>query len=68
METLTLEPRTKRDIEAVKAFANALKIPIKKNGSPYNPEFIAKIKRGDEDIKAGRYREISLEELEKMCK
>lgn len=42
METLILETKTKREADAIKAFAKALKISIKK--SPYNAEFVAKIK------------------------
>ena len=30
---------------------------------PYNPEFVAKIKKGDEDYKAGRYKTIKPEDL-----
>lgn len=30
---------------------------------PYDPEFVAKIKKGDEDYKAGRYKSINPEDL-----
>lgn len=31
--------------------------------SPYNSEFVAKIKRGDEDIKHGRTKKIAIDDL-----
>ncbi len=55
---------------AFQAFCAALKIPYEKSGeeSPYNLEFVAKIKQGEEDKKAGRGRKITIEELEELCK
>jgi hypothetical protein len=70
METITLKPRTKKEFKAIKAFADVLEIPVKKKNveSPYNPEFVARMKRGDEDIKAGRCRTVTLEELDNLWK
>ncbi len=31
--------------------------------SPYDPEFVAKIKQGDEDIEAGRTTKITLDDI-----
>ena len=31
--------------------------------TPYNPEFVAKIKKGDEDFKTGRFKAIKTEDL-----
>jgi hypothetical protein len=40
METITLEPKTRKEFEIIKAIADALKISVKKNTeSPYNTEF-----------------------------
>jgi hypothetical protein len=36
---------------------------VKEIERPYNPEFVAKIKKGDEDYKAGRYKTIKPEDL-----
>ena len=52
--------------EALKAILKALKIKFEiptKSKSPYNPEFVAKILQGDEDIKAGRTTKIKIEDL-----
>ncbi len=61
METLLVYPESPEKIEALKAFLKALKIDFEE--SPYNPDFVAKIKRGDEDIKAGHTSKISLDDI-----
>lgn len=57
-------------IEAIKAFMKALKIKfeLSKEKSPYNPEFVEKIKQGDEDLKNGKGRTVTLEELDGLWK
>jgi hypothetical protein len=57
METLIVQPKNKEQLTALKAFMKALKVDFKTEKSTvssYNAEFIAKMKRGEEDIKAGR--------------
>jgi len=57
METIIANPKNKEQVTALKAFMKALKMDFKieKNKEKlYTPEFIAKMKRGEEDIKAGR--------------
>ena len=61
METILVYPENPEKAQALKAFLKALKIDFEK--SPYNPEFVAKIKRGDEDIKAGRTSKVSLDDI-----
>ncbi|HAH24614.1 MAG TPA: hypothetical protein DCL77_12830 [Prolixibacteraceae bacterium] len=63
METLIVQPDSKEKLDAIKAFMKALKIPFEASKSPYNPDFVAKIKQGDEDIKAGRTKKISLDDI-----
>ncbi len=60
----------KAQIEAIKAFMKALKIKfeLSKEKSPYKPEFVEKIKQGDEDLKRGKGRTITLEELDNLWK
>jgi hypothetical protein len=48
-------------MKALKAFLKALKIDFEK--SPYNPDFVSKIKRSDEDIKAGRTSKITPDDI-----
>jgi hypothetical protein len=51
METLIVQPKTKEQLTALKAFIKALKIDFKSEKSPYNPDFVEKILQGREDIK-----------------
>ena len=47
MEAITIHPKDKEQLHTIEAFLTALKVPFKKGKkeSPYNPEFIAKIKK-----------------------
>jgi|HubBroStandDraft_6_1064221.scaffolds.fasta_scaffold4011480_2 hypothetical protein len=57
METLIVKPKSKEQLTALKAIMKALKVDFKaeKNAeSPYSPEFVAKMKKSEEDVKAGR--------------
>ena len=51
--------------KAVEAIFKALKVPYKKtkDESPYDPEFVAKIKRGEEASKRGEGMKINMAEL-----
>ena len=51
METLIVQPKTKEQLTALKAFIKALKIDFKSEKSSYNPDFVEKILQGREDIK-----------------
>lgn len=49
----------------------ALKIKFelsKEQGKSHNPEFVKKIKQGDEDLKNGNARSVTLAELDCLCK
>ena len=48
---------------ALKAFMKAFKISFEEKTSPYNPEFVAMIKQGDEDLKAGKGKKVDIEDL-----
>lgn len=72
METISIKAYTNdaSQIEAIKAFMEALKIKfeLEKEESPYRPEFVEKIRQGDEDIKNGRGKHVTLEELDALWK
>jgi hypothetical protein len=55
-------------LETIKAFFKALKIKFEVNtkDKPYNPEFVAKIKRSEEDFKNGRYTSVKVQDLSKF--
>ncbi|HEY4196043.1 MAG TPA: DUF2683 family protein [Mucilaginibacter sp.] len=63
METLIAHPESKEKSDALKAFMKALKIPFEEDKSPYDPEFVKKIKRSEEDFKAGRFKAIKTDDL-----
>lgn len=67
METLIIHPEGEDKAKALKAFLKAFNIRfesyIDEKQNPYNSEFIAKIERGNDDVKAGRTTKISLDEI-----
>ncbi len=72
METINIIAHTNdaSQIEALKAFMKALKIKfeLSEGQNDYNPEFVKKIQEGDEDLKNGKGRSVTVEELEKLWK
>ena len=50
-----MHPKSKEQLSALKAFAKALKIDFETEKSPYNSEFVAKIKDGEKQLVAGNY-------------
>jgi hypothetical protein len=69
-DIIIAHPNSEDKIEALKAFLNALKIKfeIKDGKSPYNKEFVEMIEQGDEDIKKGKGKKVSLKELDDLWK
>ncbi len=63
MKTLIVQPKTKEQPTALKAFIKALKIDFRSEKSPYNPEFVEKILQAKEDIKNGKGTKIAIEDL-----
>ena len=51
MEALTIHPENKEQLEAIKSVLKALKIPFKKEESPYDPEFVKMIRNAEKDRK-----------------
>ncbi len=75
METLIVHPNNKKQLAAIKAVLKALDVNFKpaelndreKAVSLYGKEFVEKIERGGEDIKAGRVVEYTTEQLKNLC-
>lgn len=56
METLIVEPKNRKQLSAIKAFLKALDVSFRKEEeSPYNPEFVAKIKKSEKQFEKGEY-------------
>jgi hypothetical protein len=53
METVIMHPKNKEQLSALKAVAKALKVDFETEESPYNPEFVARIKTNYELAKQG---------------
>lgn len=55
METLKIHAENKEQLKTVKAFLKALKIPFEASReSPYDPEFVAKIKESEQQMREGK--------------
>jgi hypothetical protein len=63
METLIVHPESKEQLVALKAFMKALKISFKAEKSTYDPEFVAMVKQGDEDLKACKGVKVDIDNL-----
>ena len=65
-----IEIKTNEQAEALKAFAMALKMKIRleQDSSSYNPKFIKMIKQGEQDLKESKGVNMTIEELQKLCK
>jgi hypothetical protein len=63
METVIAKPANKEQLAALKAVMKALKVDFTTEKSPYNPEFLAKVERAEEQIKSGKYRKITPSEI-----
>ncbi|MFI5137053.1 MAG: DUF2683 family protein [Sphingobacteriales bacterium] len=63
MGTVIAHPENKEKLAALKVFMKALKIRFEEGKSPYNPAFVEKIKRSEEDFKEGRYKAIKTKDL-----
>lgn len=62
METLIIQPKTKEQLIALKAFMKALKIEYKSEKG-YDPEFVEEVLKSREDIKKGKGVKIATEDL-----
>jgi len=64
MTTLTVRPRNKKELSAIKKILEVLKMDFESNDeNPYNAEFVASVLQGDEDFKNGKGVKIALEDL-----
>jgi len=69
METLIVEPQNKKQLAAVKAVLKALDVNFWKTDEvPYNADFLAKIKRGDEALQRGEGKKMNVDELDELWK
>jgi len=68
-DVLIVHPQTTEQVTVVKAFLEALKIRFEfSKEEVYNPEFVEKILQGKKDIERGRGINLSIKELNDLCK
>jgi len=60
-------PKTDEQVNALKAFMQALKIKFEiSKDSPYNPEFVAKIKKSEKEFEEGNFKRVEKKDLHKL--
>jgi uncharacterized membrane protein YcaP (DUF421 family) len=68
MESYLIHATEHSTIVALKPLLKKLKVKIERVDLPYNPEYVAMIKQGQEDIKNGKGIKMTLNELKELCK
>lgn len=68
METLIVHPKNKKQLDAVEAVLKALNVAFKKEDSSYNPDFVIKIKKSQQQAKDGNVVTYTHEQLAALCK
>lgn len=64
MSTLTIYPKNKAEEKLYLQLAKVLKSKINREAkSPYNPEFVKKILKGQKEIRAGKGVKIKVDDL-----
>jgi predicted adenine nucleotide alpha hydrolase (AANH) superfamily ATPase len=62
---ITIHPQDESQIEAVKAFMKALKIKFEiSKDKPYNPEFVAKIRKSEKEFEKGEFTRVEKDDLQ----
>lgn len=49
MEALTIHPKNKEQLRAIKSVLKAMKIPFEKGEKPYDPEFVKMIHEAEKE-------------------
>lgn len=69
MESIFIEIENKEQKKAITAFLKLINVSFKtKKEKKYDPEFVAKIQKSREDLKAGKGTVMTIEELNKLGK
>jgi hypothetical protein len=55
METVIIHPKNDEQLSALKAFAKALKMDFETTKSPYNPDFVKKVKQSKKQVEEGKF-------------
>jgi hypothetical protein len=69
MYPLLIYPENKKQLKVIKTLMDALNVRFEDSpygNSPYNIEFVAKIKKGEQEFKDGKYTTVSLDDIWKL--
>jgi hypothetical protein len=55
METVIMYPENKEQLTALKAFAKAMNVKFETNKSPYDTDFVKKIRESKKQVEAGQF-------------
>ncbi len=62
MESIIIRPKNKKQVTAIKNFLKAFDIPFVPEKDTYNPEFVAKIKESEQQIREGKSTRVTKED------
>jgi hypothetical protein len=63
MEPITIYPKSEEQANLFEQLAKALDVRFEKKEGSYNEEFVAKIKRSEENYNKGKFTTIKVEDL-----
>ncbi len=64
METILIHTKSKEQIKIFEEMAKVLKVPFEiKEESPYDPKFVAMVKKADKDFKKGKGKKMKLDDI-----
>jgi len=63
METVTIKPKNKKDLKIIVDLARHLKAEVYRQDSPYDPDFVAKIKEGEKQFEEGQGVKVDTQDL-----
>lgn len=65
MEILIIEPKSRKQLNAIKAVLKALDVTFRKEEeSPYNPEFVARIRKSEQQFEEGKVTRVTKENIQ----
>jgi NH3-dependent NAD+ synthetase len=65
METLIVEPKSRKQLNAIKAVLKALDVTFRQEQeSPYNPEFVERIRKSEQQFEEGKVTRVTKENIQ----
>ncbi len=64
MTPVIIHPKDQKQWHALKIIFEAMDVPFEQDESPYNPDFVARIRRSEEQINAGKVTRVEKADLQ----